>query len=397
MRRRLVYVSGKGKGGRRGRAVTAPGKTVERLSRYRRWLEQKVAQGAANVYSHQLAEVTGGTAAQVRRDLLAVGCSGNYRKGYNARQLSASIGEFLDHPDYTAVVLMGVGNLGRALVSYFAGRRFNLRIVAAFDANPELAGQVLHGCPCYDLSRLGDVVLGTGARLGIIAVPASEDQKAANALVAAGVQGILNFAPAVIEVPDHVFVENIDMTMALEKVACFARLRGSHGPGKAEGRSSMTSKVDTILEKYPPGQRESLIGALQEIQETEGFLSREALVRVGTHLSLPVSKIYGVATFYNQFRFQPKGKYHFMVCRGTACHVKGSIRVLDMAIKALNLKPGQTSRDKLFSLEVVVCMGACGLSPVVNMNGEFHAKVTPRKLAGIIQECREKESKHVQN
>ena len=110
---------------------------------------------------------------------------------------------------------------------------------------------------------------------------------------------------------------------------------------------------------------------------------------ISRHLNLPATKLYGVATFYNQFRFQPKGKYHFMVCRGTACHVKGSNRALEMAQKFLRLKPRQTSRDGLFSLEVVACMGACGLSPVVNLNGEFYAKVTPQKLVKIIRECRD--------
>jgi NADH-quinone oxidoreductase subunit E len=154
--------------------------------------------------------------------------------------------------------------------------------------------------------------------------------------------------------------------------------------------------LEPILKRYPGGSRESLIPLLQDVQETAGYLSRDAVVEIGRHLKLPAAKIYGVATFYNQFRFQPKGKYHFMVCRGTACHVKGSLKVLEMAQKLLKLKPGQTSRDKLFSLEVVACMGACGLSPVVNLNGEFHAKVTPRQLARLIQECREKESSHVQ-
>ncbi len=152
--------------------------------------------------------------------------------------------------------------------------------------------------------------------------------------------------------------------------------------------------VDSILKKHPRAGRDALIPILQEVQETQGYLSREAVVRIGRHLNLPASKIYGVATFYNQFRFQPKGKYHFTVCRGTACHVKGSNRVLEMAEKMLKLKPGQTSRDRVFSLETVACMGACGLSPVMNLNGEFHAKVTPQKLVKIIQECREMESKN---
>ncbi len=154
------------------------------------------------------------------------------------------------------------------------------------------------------------------------------------------------------------------------------------------------NSVESILKNYPRAGRDALIPILQEVQENQGFISREAVLRVSKHLNLPATKIYGVATFYNQFRFQAKGKYHLMVCRGTACHVKGSNRVLEMAQKSLKLKPGQTSRDRLFSLEVVACMGACGLSPVVNVNGEFYAKVTPQKLGKIIQECREMESKN---
>jgi NADH-quinone oxidoreductase E subunit len=152
--------------------------------------------------------------------------------------------------------------------------------------------------------------------------------------------------------------------------------------------------VDSVLKKHPRAGRDALIPILQEVQESQGFLSREAVTRISKHLNLPATKIYGVATFYNQFRFLPKGKYHIMVCRGTACHVKGSSRVLEMAQKLLKLKPGQTSRDRLFSLETVACMGACGLSPVMNLNGEFYAKVTPQKLVKIIQECRETESKN---
>jgi NADH-quinone oxidoreductase subunit E len=152
--------------------------------------------------------------------------------------------------------------------------------------------------------------------------------------------------------------------------------------------------VEAVLKKHPRAGRDALIPILQEVQESQGYLSRDAVTLISRHLNLSAAKIYGVATFYNQFRFLPKGKYHFTVCRGTACHVKGSNRVLETAQKLLSLKPGQTSRDRLFSLEVVACMGACGLSPVMNLNGEFYAKVTPQKLTKIIQECRETESKN---
>ncbi len=155
--------------------------------------------------------------------------------------------------------------------------------------------------------------------------------------------------------------------------------------------------IEQVLQKHAGAGRDHLIPMLQEVQERCGYISKLAVSRIGDHLDLAPSKVYGVATFYNQFRFQPKGKYHFMVCRGTACHVKGSLKVLDMITKLLDLEPGETTRDRLFSLEVVACMGACGLSPVVNLNGEFHAKVTPKKLATIIKECRERENANEQD
>ncbi len=143
-----------------------------------------------------------------------------------------------------------------------------------------------------------------------------------------------------------------------------------------------------ILEKHPGEGRDSLIPILQEIQEAQGYLSEKAIVEVGKHLKLPTSKIYGVATFYNQFRFQPVGKYHIQVCRGTACHVLGSLTVLEELEKELKIKKGSTSKDGMFSIEVVACIGACGLAPVISVNGEFHAKVTPLKIKEIVNELK---------
>lgn len=148
----------------------------------------------------------------------------------------------------------------------------------------------------------------------------------------------------------------------------------------------MIKTVDTILQENPNAERDSLIPILQEVQENDGFLSEKAIVQVGKHLKLPTSKIYGVATFYNQFRFEPKGKFHVQVCRGTACHVLGSSTVLDELEKTLKIKADQTTRDGLFSIEVVACIGACGLAPVICINGEFHAKVTATSIKEIIEE-----------
>ncbi|MDD3280947.1 MAG: NADH-quinone oxidoreductase subunit NuoE [Bacteroidales bacterium] len=153
----------------------------------------------------------------------------------------------------------------------------------------------------------------------------------------------------------------------------------------------MRKSIESILEKYDNCKRDSLISLLQEIQENEGYLSEEAIVKTGKKLKIPTSKIYGVATFYNQFRFEPTGKYHIMICRGTACHVLGSLTVLQELEKILKIKAGQTTRDGLFSIEIVACIGACGLAPVINVNGIFHAKVTVESIKEIIESYRKKE------
>lgn len=159
----------------------------------------------------------------------------------------------------------------------------------------------------------------------------------------------------------------------------------------------MKEEIKRILDKHPDAKRDSLIPLLQEIQEVYGYLPKEAVVEIGKHLNLPSSKIYGVATFYNQFRFQPKGKNHIMVCRGTACHVKGSLGVLEAIEQDLKVKAGQTTRDGSFSLEVVACMGACGLAPVISINGEFHANVDPQKITEILDLYREEKKLEAAN
>jgi NADH-quinone oxidoreductase E subunit len=152
--------------------------------------------------------------------------------------------------------------------------------------------------------------------------------------------------------------------------------------------------IDSILAHYPQARRESLIPLLQEVQEQHGYLSRPAIVRIGQYLDLPTSKIYGVATFYNQFRFQPQGRFHVQVCRGTACHVKGSAAVFESIKRELKIDAGQTGRDGLFSLEVVACIGACGLAPVICINGVFHANVTTQSVIKILDSYRRKADNH---
>jgi NADH-quinone oxidoreductase subunit E len=155
--------------------------------------------------------------------------------------------------------------------------------------------------------------------------------------------------------------------------------------------------ITEVLNRYPQANRDALIPILQDVQERCGYISRLAIEEIGKRLKLPASKIYGVATFYNQFRFQPQGRFHITVCRGTACHVKGSANVLDGLQRELQIKAGETTRDGLFSLEVVACIGACGLAPLIAVNEDFHGGVTTAKIKKIIAGYRRQAQEEVAN
>jgi NADH-quinone oxidoreductase subunit E len=146
----------------------------------------------------------------------------------------------------------------------------------------------------------------------------------------------------------------------------------------------MQASLDEIISRYKAGSRESLLPLLQEIQIEYGYLNEEAILRVGQHIKLPSSKVYGIATFYDQFRFVQKGKFHIKICRGTSCHMHGSSGILREVERVLNIKEGFTTRDGRFSLEAVSCMGACGSAPVLNVNSEFKTVITIPDIAQII-------------
>jgi len=219
----------------RNRAKTLSGKTVERLSVYRRILRVPGAVAGDFVYSHELAEMASGTAAQVRRDLMALGVAGHPKRGYCVTHLVDAIGELLDDPEGTRVILVGVGDLGRAVLRFVKGYRPELKIVAAFDKDPAKIGRMIHGYRCRDIDDLESFLQTAAVRVAIVAVPAAEAQGVSERLVAAGLRGIVNFAPAPILVPDHVRVERVDIATALEKVACLVRLSAAAEAGSALG------------------------------------------------------------------------------------------------------------------------------------------------------------------
>ena len=150
----------------------------------------------------------------------------------------------------------------------------------------------------------------------------------------------------------------------------------------------MGTDLNVILKKYKQGKREDLIPLLQEIQEELGYLSEEAIVKVGSFLGLSTTKIYGLATFYDRFRFIPCGKIQIRICHGTSCFLNGSQAVIDKIKDETGVIPGQTTRDGNFSYDVVSCMGGCQNGPLINVNGEYHTHIKAEQLPELIKKLK---------
>ena len=144
----------------------------------------------------------------------------------------------------------------------------------------------------------------------------------------------------------------------------------------------MEKSLKAILSSYK-GKKDELIPILQRVQEEFRYLPEETMLEVARFVGIPESKIYAVASFYAQFRFTPVGRNHILVCRGTACHVRGAVRILEEVKKQLGIKEGETSDDLEWTLETVACMGCCALSPCIMINGKVEAKMTPKKVAEL--------------
>jgi NADH:ubiquinone oxidoreductase subunit E len=150
----------------------------------------------------------------------------------------------------------------------------------------------------------------------------------------------------------------------------------------------MSDDIDIILKKYKSGKREELIPLLQEIQEYLGYLSEEAIVKVGSFLGLSTTKIYGLATFYDRFRFIPAGKIQIRICNGTSCFLNGSNSIVDKIREETGILPGQITRDGNFSYEIVSCMGGCNNGPVINVNGEYHTHIKAEQLPELLRKLK---------
>jgi len=217
------------------------------MSLYRRLLISLSDAGTTHVYSHQLAGLAEVTAAQVRRDFMAIGYSGSPTRGYEIEQCIESIGAFLDAPDRQSVALVGVGKLGRSVLAHFAGRRPKLAIVACFDDDPTKVGTSIEGCHCHHVDDLESVIGKRAIEIAIIAVPVEAAQAVADRLVLGGVRSIVSFASTPLHVPPGVTVEDMDITAALETAAYFARL--TQAPTETPAAETAAATPQPLLEQ----------------------------------------------------------------------------------------------------------------------------------------------------
>ena len=148
---------------------------------------------------------------------------------------------------------------------------------------------------------------------------------------------------------------------------------------------AMENTIEHILVKYPKGDRGFLIPILQEVQEFYGYISEDVVDAVERFTKVPVGEIYGVASFYSQFRFTKPGKHMVQVCLGTACHVRGSDRILELIEHQLDVKAGKTTADGTFSLERTACFGCCALAPVVMVNKDVHGRMSSTKAQKLLR------------
>jgi len=200
-----------------------PGKTVERLSEYRRTLLECLNERRNFIFSHDLAARLHITAVQVRRDLMLIGYSSVQRKGYDVKELIDKIGTIIDAEESLNVAIIGIGNLGRALAGYFKGKRSKLSLVASFDTDPQKVNKVISGVKCYPHNEMERIIKEMDIRIAIITVPPDYAKEIADEVVRYGIKGILNFTTIPLNVPSWVYLEEYDMITSIEKVAYFVK------------------------------------------------------------------------------------------------------------------------------------------------------------------------------
>ncbi len=200
-----------------------PEKTIERLSKYRRCLRILINEKKTHVYSHELAKMLNITPVQVRRDIMLIGHSGTLRKGYDVKKLNDLLGKIIGSTDDINIAIIGLGNLGKAIMDYIQGKSMKLSVHAAFDVNPEKINRLYKGIPCFHINDLEEKAKQLKISLVVITTPADAVQEITDKLIIAGIKGVLNYTTSPLHMPANIYLEEYDMITSLEKVAYFVK------------------------------------------------------------------------------------------------------------------------------------------------------------------------------
>lgn len=198
-------------------------KTIERLLLYRVILMELKSLNRTNIHSYELAELANNSATQVRRDIMGTGYTGAPAIGYEIAELVNKIKEKLNLDSQIRVALVGIGNLGSAILSFFKEHKTRFKVAAAFDVEPQKINTTIFGSKTYSVKRIAEIIERENITLGVIATPDSKAQEGANMLVGAGIRGILNFTSIPLKVPQEVKLNRIDITLQFEKLAFYSQ------------------------------------------------------------------------------------------------------------------------------------------------------------------------------
>jgi redox-sensing transcriptional repressor len=203
--------------------MNLPPRTIERLSKYRRLLDNYPKGDEVYIFSHHLARMLNLTPVQVRRDLMLIGLSGNHRKGYNIKELVKLISQTIDSKEGHNIALVGMGNLGRAVTRFIKKNETHMNIVAGFDIDDAKLDDTVEGVPCYHVSRIKEHIRKLGVDIIILTTSAESAQNIADIVIQSGVKGILNFTSVHLDVPKDIYLKDYDIITSLEEIGFFIK------------------------------------------------------------------------------------------------------------------------------------------------------------------------------
>jgi len=325
----------------------------------------------------------------IKKDLSFLNLNGKPNKGYEINEFISAIKMILGTTTVNKAIVIGAGNLGRAISNYSSFMNYGLKIVAIFDNSPEKIGQTIENCKVLPLDNLSEVINKLGIKFAILTVPGDSAVMVSSMLYELGIRYFWNFAPVHLKLPGDVIIKNENLAASYMFLSYQINLSNyKNNGGKFEMiNGDIEKRIYEAFNKYSKS-RENLIPILQDVQDIRGFISKDDLLKISQYLNVPESKVYGVTTFYNQFKLTPPGHFQISVCRGTACHVKGSLNILNALKEHLKVDIGQTTRDKIFSLQQVACLGACSIAPVMMINDKFYGHLDVSKALAIIDKLK---------